>query len=140
MIAAAPAVVTGIMAFAAWLGWWFRGTVAKGKVEGLEDQVKARETQVKTIEERLRLADDKVERAQDEKRQFESAFRILQQQIESGAPKFALSTSSNTAESHMVELSRRLADVRTTLAPSTGRVFAFGHCRRMMTPSDLRLT
>jgi septal ring factor EnvC (AmiA/AmiB activator) len=116
VMAAAPIPAFIVMAAAAIAAWWFRGKIVIGEITALNARIGA-------LEERLRLAADKFQSAEDEKKRLETSLQELKRQIEAGAPKYALTNSSASAETHMIVLGRLLGDLRTTIVPTEGVTF-----------------
>ena len=115
VITAAPFIVLGLMAAAAGVAWWFRGSLDKATISGLTAQVGA-------LSERLQLAADKEQAAIEARKVVEAAIENLQGLIEGGAPMQAIASSSSSAVTSLRDLGQAQDGVSATLDP----VFVYG--------------
>jgi hypothetical protein len=110
VITAAPFIVLGLMAAAAGVTWWFRGSLDKATISGLVAQVGA-------LKERLQLAADREHAAIEAREVVGAQVADLQALIERNAPMQAIASRSSSAVTSLQSLIQAQNDVSATFDP-----------------------
>jgi hypothetical protein len=118
LISGVPEVVLVLIGLALVTGWWLRGSISRGQIEGLKEQVTARGDKADALQERLNLARDQFVTSKEAKAELERQLYKLNKQIEDKIPVYgALAQTSAAAVSSLRKLDELERGVATTLNP-----------------------